>query len=266
MYRLIFVVASLFVSIASFAQKGNRTNLAGVYQGKTLFIQNPYDRQSRTFCVEQILVNGEPVSLNYKLSALKLDFEGLDSNTPVNISIIHSDTICTPTIINSEAILFHTIFRFNRINLTDSSLLWSTKGERGQGRFEVERLESGLWRAQEEVEASGAYEGSEYRHFPILEEGANKYRVKYYFPASSRVSHLYSQEVEYDHYPEPVEFTPHSAKTRLYLSRASLYEIYDANSKLVLTGQGSEIDLTVLRQGQYVIYFNGKDPGTFFKE
>ncbi|MEO1254488.1 MAG: sodium-dependent transporter [Bacteroidota bacterium] len=44
------------------------------------------------------------------------------------------------------------------------------------------------------------------------------------------------------------------------------FEIYDGNQKLVLDGQGTEIDVTVLRRGQYVIYFNGKDPGSFLKE
>lgn len=73
-------------------------------------------------------------------------------------------------------------------------------------------------------------------------------------------------EVDYDHYPEPVEFTPKSTKTRLYLSRSTHYEIYDDGNTLVLEGQGKEIDVRVLRRGRYIIYFNKKDPGTFIKE
>lgn len=242
------------------------TNLAGVFQGKTLFIQNPFNKTDREFCVEDIYINDTYLDINYKLSAIKLDFEGFDLFTPVKIRIIHKDTLCVPTIINPEAILFHTIFRFVSVALTDSALVWSTKGEMGTGEFEIERLMNGVWVDQEIRDALGRYEGAEYTYFPNLEEGANKYRIKYNFPRGARGRYLFSWEVDFDHYPEPIEFKPKSAKTKVYLSRSTHYEIYDAGSKLVLEGQGTVIDVTVLRQGQYVIYFNGKDPGTFIKE
>ena len=252
----------------SFAQEESRmeTNLAGVYQGKTLFIQNPFNKESRQFCVDNIYINEEFVNINYKLSAIKLDFEGYDMNTPVKIRIVHRDTLCSPTIINPEAVLFHTIFRFTFITLTDNGLVWHTKGETGTGKFEIEKLKGGVWRDQEIRESLGRYEGAEYTYFPNLEEGANKYRIRYNFPRGSRVGYLYSWEVEYNHYPEPVEFSPKFAKTKVYLSRSSHYEIYNDGNKLVLEGQGKVIDVTVLRRGRYVIYFNGQDPGTFIKE
>ncbi|SNS76531.1 hypothetical protein SAMN05421640_1148 [Ekhidna lutea] len=255
-----------FNSIQAQVDPKIETNLAGVYQGKTLFIQNPFDRTDRRFCIEKILINERQVDLNNKLSAIKIDFEGFDLYTPVKIRLVHKDSVCIPTIINPEAILFHTIFRFVDISLTDSALVWSTKGETGVGEFEIERLNNGIWVDQEVQQAIGRYEGVDYTYYPNLEEGANKYRVRYNFPRGSRTKYLYSREVDFDFYPEPVEFKPKSAKTRLYLSRSTHYEIYDAGQKMVLEGQGNEIDVTVLRQGQYVIYFNGKDPGTFIKE
>ena len=268
MVRIIIVLLLVVLGHECISQRseGVTTNLAGVYQGRTLFIQNPYNRQSRSFCIDRIFVNNEPLILNYKLSAIKLDFENFDLYTPVNIEIVHADSVCSPIIINSEAILFHTIFRFSSIALSDSSLTWTTKGERGIGSFEIEKLDNGIWLDMEVVQAEGTYEGATYSYFPELGEGANKYRVKYIFPRGSRSTYLYSMEVDYDHYPEPVEFRPQSAKTRLFLSRHSPYEIYDANNDLVLSGSGIEIDVRVLRRGQYVIYFDGKDPGSFQKE
>lgn len=242
------------------------TNLAGVFQGKTLFIQNPFDRNDRRFCVDKIFINEREVDINYNLSALKVDFDGYDLYTPVKIRLVHKDSVCVPTIINPEAILFHTIFRFVDVSLTDSALVWSTKGESGIGEFEIEKLMNGVWVDQEVIEAMGRYEGAQYMHYPNLDEGANKYRIRYNFPQGRRIDYLYSREVEYDHYPEPVEFKPKSAKTRLYLSRSTHYEIYNDGQKLVLEGQGKEIDVTVLRRGRYVIYFDGKYPGTFIKE
>lgn len=259
---MILVMNSIVAQIAPKVE----TNIAGVFQGKTLFIQNPFDKTDRKFCVDNIYINENYIDINYKLSAIKIDFEGYDLYTPVKIRIVHKDSICSPTIINPEAILFHTIFRFVAVSLTDSALVWITKGETGVGEFEIEKLMNGVWVDQEIRQGLGRYEGAEYTYFPNLEEGANKYRIKYNFPRGSRVKYLFSWEVDFDHYPEPIEFTPKSAKTKVYLSRSTHYEIYDAGSTLVLEGQGTVIDVTVLRQGQYVIYFNGRDPGTFIKE
>ncbi len=261
----LFFLLALIVSNAQESSK-LETNLAGVYQEKTLFIQNPYNRQAKEFCIREVRINGQRVDVNYNLSALKLDFKGFDSYTPVKIKILHKDTLCTPIIINPEAVLFHTIFRFTEISLSDSLLYWFTKGERGIGEFEIEKLYNGVWVDQEVQTATGTYEGQAYAFYPNLEEGSHKYRVKYNFPPGSRIAHLYSQEVEFEFYPERVEFKPKSAKTRLYLSRSTHYEIYDKGNTLVLEGQGSEIDVTVLRRGDYVIYFNGRDPGSFIKE
>ena len=89
MYRVLLFVGAFYLASSSYGQELDvrATNLAGVFQGKTLFIQNSFNRETGTFCVEKILINNEPLLLNYKLSALKLDFETFDLFTPVNVSI-----------------------------------------------------------------------------------------------------------------------------------------------------------------------------------
>ena len=268
LYRVVLVVfleSILFLARAQVSPEVE-TYLAGVYQGKTLFIQNPFKKEERVFCIREIRINERSLNINYNLSAIMLDFEGHDLYTPVKIRIIHADTLCKPVIINPEAVLFHTIFRFLPIQLTDSALVWSTKGERGQGNFEVQHLRGGVWEVREIIKATGKYEGAEYLHQPDLEEGANKYRVRYNFPQESRTEYLYSPEVELEYYPERIEFSPKSVKTHLYLSRTSHYEIYDQGNNLVQEGQGREVDVSELRKGRYVIYFKGRFPGPFSKE
>ena len=49
-------------------------------------------------------------------------------------------------------------------------------------------------------------------------------------------------------------------------SRSAQYKIYDPKDKVVLEGVGNEVDVSRLWKGEYVIYFDGKDPGTFVKE
>ena len=158
-----FFALIVLVSGTVFSQVAPKieTNLAGVYQGKTLFVQNPFDKSDRRFCIEKIYINEQEVDINYKLSALKIDFNGYDLYTPVKVRLVHKDSICAPTIINPEAILFHTIFRFVDVSLTDSALVWSTKGESGVGEFEIEKLMNGVWVDQEIREALGRYEGAQ---------------------------------------------------------------------------------------------------------
>ncbi|MBC6400048.1 MAG: hypothetical protein GDA37_03370 [Ekhidna sp.] len=267
-YRGFLIIFFGIIVYLGYAQvsPGKETYLAGVYQGKTLFIQNPFNRDKEVFCVREIRINERTPDINYNLSAIMINFEGYDLYTPVKIRIIHADTLCHPVILNPESILFHTIFRFLPIHLTDSALVWSTKGERGKGYFEVQRLENGIWEEKAIVEAKGKYEGAGYLHRPALTEGANKYRIKYNFPRSSRIKYLYSSEVELEHYPDRVRFSPKLVKTHLYLSRVSHYEIYDQGNNLVQEGQGKAVDVSKLRKGRYVIYFNGKFPGPFSKE
>lgn len=241
------------------------TNLAGVYKGETLFIQNPYIKAAKSFCIDEIYVNERLQSIRYDLSAIKLEFASLDLYSPVKIRIVHKDSLCMPTIVNPEAILFHTIFRFSRIALTDSTLNWETKGENGRGQFEIEKLRTGIWINQGIIEAKGIYEGTSYSFFPEMDEGANKFRIRYTFPAKSRLSYLYSPEIEYNFYPEPIQISPKATQSVVRFTRASHFEIYDAGGKLVLEGQGSEADVTRLPRGDYIIYFNGKYPGGFTK-
>lgn len=240
--------------------------LAGVFKGKPLFIQNPYNPQTKQYCISSIEINGNAYQTNLKKSAVIIGFNNFSLYSPVNIKIVHKDSTCTPIIINPDAVLFHSFFRFNEIYISDSLLYWDTKGERGEGGFLVEKLDNGIWIEQELVKAKGEYNGAKYQHFPKLEEGANKFRIKYEFPEGSRTSHLYSMEVEYDHYPEPVTFTPKSTKMKLKFSRSASFKIYDANTKQVMEGHGVEADVRRLRRGQYVIYFDDRDPGTFYKE
>jgi hypothetical protein len=254
------VVLLIVQFIASIFPSDRDVELIGVYQGTSLFIQNPYQAHREDFCIESIYVNNRRLDINYDLSAIILDFNNHDLYTPVAIRIVAKDSLCAPVILNPDAILFHTMFKFTTINLSDSTLAWETEGERGSGKYIVEKLIDNFWHEVEQLQASGTFEEASYEVEPTLGEGANKYRVKYEF-GSGR--YLYSQEVDFDYYPDPVQFSPYRTYSTLTLSRFSPYEIYDEKSQLVLSGSGKTIDVRSLPLGEYVIFFDGKDPGSF---
>jgi len=238
------------------------TYFTGVYQGKILFIQNPYDPTVAQFCIKELYVNGSKKTFNPKLSAISLDFEKVELYAPVTIKIIHKDS-CDPIILNPDAIFFHSTFNFKAIILSDSLLSWKAVGDKPGARYIVERYESGIWDEVETIEAKGVYAGTEYEYVPNLEEGANKYRIRYIFPDNK---YLYSREMDYHYYPEPVTFNPKRTNHMIKFSRSTSYKIYDPEDKMVLEGVGTQVDVRRLWKGEYIIYFDGKDPGSFIKE
>lgn len=263
MLNLFFIITSL-LAVHAGQQGPGVTHVVGVYQGKTLFIQNPYNPNTRKFCISAIKVNNRKLDLNTRVSAIKLDFKELDMFTPIVIEVTHADSLCSPVLLNPDAIVFHSTFSYKSIAMNDSVLTWTTVGDHPEGLYVLERYEDGLWIETNTVPSKGQFETAEYHYYPELEEGPNKYRVKYQFPNPSQ--YLYSMEVDFHFYPDPVTFHPVNVKDTLHLSRMASYEIYDGGSKLVLSGSGIAIDVRELPRGDYVIYFDGSDPGLFRKQ
>lgn len=235
----------------------------GVYQGDAIFIKNPYSSMMNDFCIQEVSLNSRKLNLNYKLSALKLGFENTDKFTPVTIKITYKDSLCIPEIVNPNAIFFHSSYKFLSIDLSDSALYWTTEGERELGNYTVEKLQDGIWVEQESIPATGQFEFSEYIFRPFFDVGANKYRVKYNF---GNRKYLYSREAEYEHYPDPVTFDPTTTNNKLFLSRSAFYEVFNQKSEMILSGTGTEVDVRKIRPGDYVIYFDKRQPASFRRD
>jgi hypothetical protein len=239
------------------------TSITGVYQGKTLFIQNPYSQETQAFCVEKIFVNEVPISFNPRQSAIKVNFKGIDIYSPVYLRIVHKDN-CAPLIINPDALAYHNSFRFTELNLLDTLLTWKSQGEHEKGYYIIEKIDMGSWIEQDTIQSKGKFGGSAYEYNPILTSGPNKFKVRYVFPNDE---FLNSRDLDIHFYPSDVTFRPSITDSKLYLSRGSEYKIYDNAGKLLLSGQNSEIDVTSLSKGEYLIYFNTQEyPGFFQKK
>lgn len=238
----------------------NENTLAGVFQGEPIYIKNPYNKDTREFCVSDVYLNDRRLDLNYRLSALRVTFEGTDLFTPVSIRVVHRDSVCTSEIVNPLAVLFHSSYKFLNVYAADSGIYWTTEGEREIGTYLVEKLQNGIWVDEAEVGSEGKFELASYVHYPMYEVGPNKYRVKYDFGSGNR--YLYSEEIEYQHYLDPVTFQPAVTNNRVFLSRSAYYELFDAKGAMILSGTGTEIDIRYIRPGNYVVYFDNQQPGS----
>lgn len=234
--------------------------MTGVYQGKSLYVQNPYYSEIEQFCVREIRINKRKVDLNYNISALRIDFGGIVENSPVYIDVNHI-AHCAPKIVNPLAIYYHSNFKFTKLLLNDSTLYWEVKGDRSEGKYRIEQLNGEFWSEVEVYESKGIFEGASYQYAPYLVPGSNKYRIKYDLPNGR---HLYSDELEYVYYKEPVTFN--IASNRLIFSKLTDYEIQDQKGNTVISGEGKEIPLRTIRPGQYILFYDNGSSDSFVKK
>ena len=179
--------------------------------------------------------------------------------SPISIRVIYSDSTCIPVLLNPDAIKYHSVFSFEKIAISDSSITWNSKGEHENARYEIERFNLGYWEPMETISSKGVYGGSRYEYFPVYEEGANKFRIKY----SNDGETLYSYEVEHVFYPDPISFKKED--DLLVLSRACEYVITDTDNFEVLIGAGKEIDISGIGNGEFYIVFDEEQVELFRK-
>ena len=233
---------------------------AGVYKGKSLFIFNPYLKENKEFCINHVKINDKKVKLNYRTTSMEVNFSGFEKYIPVNLEINHKGE-CKPRILNRDAIIIHSSFNFEDINLTDTTLNWQTKGDHQQGIYIISYLKYGIWREDTIINAKGVFEGAEYSLDVALRTGSNKYRIKYLLPDGR---YLFSKEVENEFYPVPVEISPFEVTDKLNLSRATPWEITTEEGDVLLSGDIKVIPLRKLKAGRYFIRF-GEQAEEFVK-
>lgn len=251
-YKALATMVFLMGSIGSLAQE---IKISGVNQGKSIYIQNPLLPDKKNFCVKEITVNQKPVKINLMVSAIELRFDDVELYKPVSVRISHHAE-CAPVLLNPEAIWFHSTFAFREVSISDTSLIWKTRGERPNAVYEIERLYADGWSMEESIPSSGLFAGSEYSQAMELVDGPNKFRIKYSQTDPERT--FYSEEVELVYYPEPITVYPFSVTDKLYISRVAEYEISTSDGTVIMTGKGKEILLKNLRRGEYVITIGDK--------
>lgn len=247
-FLILLVLSTLTVS-------AQETALTGVFKGHSLYVQNPYNKDSAEFCINEILVNEKKVNVNLRLSALKINFKGVELFSPVAVQVKHKD-YCKPKIVNPEAVLYHSSFKFDSLFLNDSLLTWHTKGDKRGGIFKIERLEDDYWEVLTRLRAKGYFEGAEYVFFPEHKADGNIYRIKYELPNGR---FLYSQEMEFFHFPDNITFSPKEVTNEIRLSQKAPYIITNEYGKELMKGIAKVIPVAVLKPGEYFIEIDGNN-------
>jgi len=248
-----FILSLLFCAI-SLGTKAGEIVVAGTYQGKNLYVQNPFTGNLQDFCTVEVYVNNSKSNANLNSSAFEIDLSHLKLNEEVFIKIVHKDD-CKPKILNGTVIKSVTNFHFLSFTADDKKLAWTTKSEKLQGKFFVEQFLHNTWVVVSEVASKGGIVQNDYQTTEHNHSGNNKYRVRFREPGGQ---FFYSKVIEYTSTKPEISFSPKKAVNVINLSHQAHYEIFDLNGVSLLKGSGIQISISSLKPGDYFINIDNR--------
>jgi hypothetical protein len=269
MKKILFAIFSLFISTASFST--GVLLLEGNYQGKNLYIQNPFAGSGVGFCVQEVRVNGNVTTDEIASSAFEIDFRNLQLKVgdKVEVKIIHKDD-CKPKVLNPEVLKPKSTFEIISMAVgTDLTFKWSTKGETGKLAYIIEQFRWNKWVKIGEVEGKGTPDVNNYSFLVTPHSGKNQYRVKQIdYTGQPKVS----KTVDYNSTKTEITFGPAKVAKEIgfFLGNTStpaetMFEIYDQFGNIVKRGFASKIDASNLTKGAYYLNYDNK-MGEFIKK
>lgn len=269
MKHLALLVTCILVSATFFSSAGTIT-LEGTYQGKNIYVQNPFVQGGVGFCVYEVMVNGKPTTDEVNSSSFEIDLSALKLSVGEKVVIkINSKDDCKPKVVNPEDLKVRSTFEIvpqsAKVNNKDGIFQWTTKGENGKLPFVVEQYRWNKWVKVAEVPGKGKPEPTYYSIPYVPHSGENKLRVKQIDAIAPRVS----EPVKYRSMTPEVKIENkdiNKVDAEISFSDQTDYEIFDAFGNVMAKGRGAGVDVSNLKKGMYYINYDSKTGEKFSKK
>ncbi len=254
--KRIFMVALLLGSMQLFA---GELKCDGFYQGKNLYVINPFsDPNNTSFCITSVMVNGSASKDEIQSSSFEVDLGHMDlkAGDKVSIKITYKDG-CSPKIVNPEAIKPTATFTMVSIKADNNNLKWATRNEMGSLPFIVEEFRWNNWRKIAEVPGLGTPEKASYEVPVNTHNGTNKYRVS---QTDYTRKAKYSKVAQYQtplNAPE-VTYSIVEKGSKIKFSAQTVFQIWDATGKFIKEGTDAMVEISDLEKGVYHLYYDDK--------
>lgn len=262
------LILSLILITKGFSQ-GGVIILEGNYQGKNLYVQNPFGAGGVGFCVTEVIVNGNITTDEINSSAFEVDFKPhkLAIGEKVEIKIKHKED-CKPKVLNPEVLKPKSTFEVISMTIDkDGTVKWATKSETGKLAFAVEQFRWNKWVKVGEVDGVGTPGTNNYTFKITPHSGKNQIRVRQTdYSGQPRLS----KPVDFMSDGSDVTFAPVKvSKDITFLANEkpieTMYEIYDQYGNVVKRGFGATVDASNLAKGGYFLNYDNK-MGEFIKK
>ncbi|MCI5056114.1 MAG: hypothetical protein MRY83_08400 [Flavobacteriales bacterium] len=247
-----YFITFLLSSIILISSANNTIIIEGKYQGKNIYVQNPFSGTGIGFCVYQVYVNGDLSIDEVNSSAFQIDLEhfDLDIGDDVFIQIMHKGD-CRPKVLSAD---LHSKpnFVIEDISLNEKGLLrWSAENVASDLPFIIEQFRWNKWIPIGEVGGEQLDENGHYEFKVSLHTGYNKVRLK----QTNQNHPKYSKVVVIDNKKQKCQIERMNKK-EVQFSDFTSYEIFDAYGNMVKKGHAQTIDVSALRKGVYYMNYD----------
>lgn len=254
MKRFLLSFFVLVIAVSVYAES-NIIQLDGIFQGKNLYVVNPFASSGVGFCVYEVNVNGQITTDEINSSAFEIDLSlfQLQLGEKIMITIKHKEN-CKPKVLNPEDLKPKSTYELVSINVDkEGSIKWETKGEAGKLPFIVEQYRWNKWVKIGELEGKGTPGLNSYSLKATPHSGENKFRVK---QIDYTKKPRYSDEVKLRSMTPPVSLESKKITDNITFTMETMYEIYDYYGNIVLKGKGKEVNVANLPKGKYFLNFD----------
>jgi len=225
----------------------------GTYQGENIYIQNPFNSASNTFCISEVLINDQ-IFPEINSAAFEIPLSTFKLGQYVEIKIEYKDN-CKPRILNAEALRSKSTFEIVSIKCTDDQIKFTTKNEANQEPFIVEQFKNNKWVKVSKLTGTGTDGYNNYNTAISHYSGVNKYRIK---QRSLGNTHRYSKVLEYKSNKPPITYYPKRVNNEIYLSESTSFEIFDSFGAIVKKGIDEKVDVRDLEEGVYYLNIDNR--------
>lgn len=271
MKKIFIACFVIFLAVGAAFGQGGVIILEGNYQGKNLYVQNPFGNGGVGFCVTEVLVNGNVTTDETQSSAFEIDFKphNLKVGDKVEVKIKHKAD-CKPKVLNPEVLKPKSTFDVIDIKLAgDGTLNWKTQNETGKLAFVVEQFRWNKWVKVGEVDGVGTPGQNSYTFKVALHSGKNQVRVKQTDysnqPRTSKPAEATSPSCEIEFFPQRASTVINFVCTTDKKPAETMYEMFDQYGNTIKRGFGDKVDVSNLPKGPYYLNYDSKT-GEFVKK
>lgn len=228
--------------------------LSGVYQGKDLYINNPFSEEDGLFCIKRIYLNNEMILSEPRASVCRISLAHLQIGQPVHMRIEYRET-CMPVFINPQVIRDKKDLGFGEIKIDDSGIEWKMTGMDEKTLFFIEKKDSRQWNIIHSFEEEIPDENSYFRVDLQHGSGMNEYRIK---AVTTGGKSFFSGIVRYESAGNVLTFYPRRVSGKITLMQENDFEILDIRGNVLLRGRNKEISVENLDPGIYYLVIDEK--------
>jgi hypothetical protein len=230
--------------------------LQGHYYGKNLYVLNPSLGSDTSFCIQKVLIDGQPSKDELHSNSFEIDFSLMSilNGAAVKVSIIH-DPKCHPKIVNPEVIQLQSTFAFINSKIDKSGkIIWTVKGD-VYSSFVIEQYRWQKWVTAGEVDIADTIKKNMYSFEPKLNSGLNQFRISH---TDEKGNIVYSKLIKFRSVIKEVFLTTTKVTDEITFTDETAYEIFDDNGTFISDGYGSSVSITDLPKGKYWINYDNK--------